>query len=133
MDQSAVQLPQVAAMSDEERAEAQRNVAITREHLLQWLHATQRDWITFNAIDLVKALSDDGIRAFQGIVAAYRDYRRGKRTGRKIEETDPRTGKTFVVDEVYGEQLSVVEAEQALRYLLGMVRELDPTWTLARL
>ena len=133
MDQSAVELPQVRAMSERERIEAQANVAATREHLLAWLHATQREWMTINTIDLVKALSDDGIRSFQQIIAAYRDYRRGKPTGRQKTETDEQTGKTFQVAEMHGEQLTVVEAEQALRYLLGMIRELDPTWTLARL
>lgn len=121
-------------MTPEERAEARARVSMAQTHLLEWVHATQREWMVFNTVDLIKSLPfPDGVSVFQQLITQYRDYRRVKPTGRKIEERNPKTGKPMVVDEMHGEQLSLVEAEGALRYLLTLVRELDPQWTLARL
>lgn len=133
MEAKKTEIPQVAQMTATERLEARANVSATKAQVLEYLHASGREWMVINTVDFVNALDVRAIEAFQQIMARYRLYRNAKRTGRKIEVEDPTTKKRYVVDETYGEQLDLVEAEQALRYLLALVRELDPGWTLARL
>lgn len=133
MEAPKTEIPQVENMTAAERLEARVNVSATRAQLLEWLHATQRQWMVINAIDLVNALPVEGLEAFQQIVSRYRLYRHTKPTGRVVEVENPKTKQKHVVAETYGEQLDAVEAEEALRYLLTLVRELDPGWTLARL
>lgn len=125
-----VELPQVAVMTPEERAEAQQRIAASQQQLLNYLAAAHRQWLVLNAQHLVKALPfPTGVETFQQIIACYRDYRAEQRTGRKVEVEDPQTKRKYAVDERYGEQLDLTEIDQAIVHLARVAREIDQDWT----
>lgn len=125
-----VELPQVAVMTPEERAEAQRRIAATQQQVLNYLAAAHRQWLVLNAEHLVKSLPfPDGVADFQQIIAHYRAYRAEQKTGRKVEVEDPQTKRKYAVDEVYGEQLDLSEIDQAIVHLARVAREIDRDWT----
>lgn len=131
----ALELPEVQKMTTQERLEALDNVAIqTEEQLIKFLHASERTWLVLNTEHLVRAVPfPDGDLMVQQILAWYRNYRATVGTGRKQTTTDQVTGAPVVIEEGHGEALEIAEAEDVIRFLLDMIRERDPTWTLARL
>ena len=118
----------------EERSKRLFRVAIKdAEHLKKWLEKSGRTWIVLNCTELVDALPfPDGLDAFMQIIACYRDHRRGVPTGEIEVQTDPTLGKEIQVPLMKDENLSVVELDQAIRYLISQVTELDPDWSIER-
>ena len=129
------EISEVAAMSAQERAQAQHSVAIaSREQLLNFLDASSRDWLILNTRQLVEATPfPHGVEVVQQILSWYRDHRAMIGTGRKVRGKHPITGEVLDLEEGHGEALEIAEAERVIRFLLDMLRARDPTWTLARL
>lgn len=130
-----LEIREVAGMDDAERLQAQERVAIkSREQLLSFLHESERDWLIFNTRHLIEAIPfPQGVLMMQQIVAWYRNHRAQVGTGRKVPGKHPITGEPIHVEDMHGEALEISEAEQAIRFLLDMIRTRDPSWTLARL
>ena len=120
--------PSIAGMSAEERMQsALRTSMASPEKLIQWLEASGRAWLVFNARQLVQALPwPDGASAFAQIVAASRDHRSTVSTG----ETETINGVT--VPRFHTEALTVIELDRVIRYLITQASTLDPTWSLDR-
>jgi hypothetical protein len=97
------------------------------EKMREWLEASGRVWLVFNAPQLVEALPwPEGMNAFMQIVAAYRDHRSTIPTG-DTEEVNGVPTRLY-----HGDTLTAVELDRCIRYLIGQITELDPTWTLER-
>lgn len=130
-----VELPQVAAMSEDDRAAAIDAVTLkSKEQLIEWQRQTGRTWMILDAIQFVESLDfPRDLLAYQQMLAKYRARRATIPTGRVEVVTDPKTGEQRQVPIMHGEQLEVVEATRLMRYLLDTIREKDPTWTLAQL
>ena len=78
----------------------------SKEHLKDWLQKTGREFIVFNAKDLVDSLTwPDGVEALQGILFAYREHRRQIPSGEmEIVEVD---GERSDGEKVIGEKIEV--------------------------
>ena len=118
-------------MNPEERIEALARVAIRdKAHLKRWLQASGRQWLVFNALDLVDALPwPDGIDLFMQVVARYRNHRASIDTGRTKMEQNPTTGEDVEVSIFKGETLEVEELDLVIRYLVDQIHEKDSLWT----
>lgn len=121
-------LPENRNLTPEERKSAAMNTWMTSpEKLIQWLEASGRTWIVFNARQFVEAQAwPSGAEAFQYLLAAYRDHRSTIPTG----ETETIAGKT--VNKFHTESLTVIELDRVIRYLISQASTLDPTWSLER-
>jgi hypothetical protein len=128
MTKPELTLPENKSLSAEERIQASLRTAMASpEKLIQWLEASGRSCVVFNARQLVEALPwPEGVSAFAQIVAAYRDHRSTIPTG----ETETIAGK--VVDKFHTEALTVTELDRAIRYLISQASTLDSTWSLDR-
>lgn len=118
-------------LSEEAARTAMKNPA----HLKRWLLASGRRWLVFDARDLVEALPwPEGAQALAEIVSAYRNYRRSIATGRSEtqKQTDHVTGQEVEVEVPIfkDETLEIEELDRAIRYLIGVASEKDPTWRL---
>jgi hypothetical protein len=122
-------------------ASAEQDLALSQEqlntamkspaHLKQWLKATHRRWLVFNAIELMDALPwPSGIEAFMQVVMTYRDHRRTIDSGRTELVEEPLTGEKVEVPVCKDEGLEVEELDRAIRYLVGQIRERQPGWSL---
>jgi len=119
-------------MTPEERIEAVARVSMKdKDHLKRWLQATNRDWLVFNAIDLVDALRwPEGVDVLMQVIACYRDHRMAQETGRTEVVMDPGSGHYAEVPVFKGEALEIEEVDRAIRWLISKALELDPRWTL---
>lgn len=134
----AVEHPAVRGMSEEERAEASTRVAVaTPAQLKGWLRETGRQWLVFNAMDLVDSLPwPEGVDSFMQFVECYRDHRSliPSSTGEVVKmpdlKSDPRGRKMIEVPKGKPEVLELDELDSAIRYLINQAKELDPTWSL---
>lgn len=111
-----VEHPEVRHMSAVERSEAQMRVAEqSPEHMKRWLADSGRTWIVFNGPMLVDSMDSliwgEKVRELQLLIANYRDHRAG------LPDPLPET-------------LTVDELDRAIRYLVGQITDLEPTWTL---
>jgi len=118
-------------MSSQERIEAIARTAMPdKAHLKRWLEASGRQWLVFNALDLVDSLKwPDGIDVLMQVIACYRDHRATIETGRFEKQVDPVKGKEVEVPIYKGEALEVEELTQALEALVAAMKEKDSTWT----
>ena len=125
-------------MSAIERSEAQLRVAMqSPQKLKQWIEATGRTWMVFNAIDLVDALpwpppgakEPVGIDYLMMIIQCYRDHRAAMETG-DFETIKNPNGVEHKVAIMKGELLELPELDRAIRFLIGQATEKDPAWTL---
>jgi hypothetical protein len=115
------------ALSQEQLNTAMRSPV----HLKQWLDATHRRWLVFNAVELMDALPwPSGVDAFMQVVMAYRDHRRTIESGRTELVEEPLTGERVEVPVYKDEGLEVEELDRAIRYLVGQIREKRPEWSL---
>jgi len=100
--------------------------------LKEWLDASGRAWLVFNAGHLVDSMDtvifDDKAKQFQTMIANYRDHRAGLKHHTIPDPRDP-SGKTEM-DVGYPETLTIDELDRAIRYLIAQASELDPTWKL---
>lgn len=119
-------------MTAEERIEAVLRVSMKdKDHLKRWLRGSGRQWLVFNALDLVDALRwPDGIDVLMQIVASYRDHRSAIETGRFEQQKHPQTGELVEVPVCKGEDLEIEEIDRAIRWLVAKALEKDPRWTL---
>lgn len=119
-------------MTAQQRSEALMRVAMqSPDHLRQWLEASGRRWLVFDASALVESLPwPGGVEALTQIVACYRDHRAVQPSGRTEPLQDPMTGETINVPVMKGENLEVEELDRVIRYLIGQVTERDPSWKL---
>ena len=119
-------------LSDIEKSEAQIRTAMKDpQKLVEWLEASGRRWVVFNAMDLVKALPwPTGVELFMQVIQAYRDFRSTKETGRTENLTvGPQAHEVPVY---YGETLEVEELDRCIRYLVGQITDKDPSWSLSK-
>lgn len=101
------------------------------DHLKQWLDASGRRWLVFNALDLADALTyPEGHETFRTLVEAYRDHRRTIDSGRTETLTHPATGKAVEVPVFKDESLEIEELDRAIRYLVSQMYARNPTWSL---
>jgi hypothetical protein len=99
------------------------------EHLKRWLEESGRSWLVFNSLDLVDALPfPDGVDAFMQLIACYRDYRSAIPSGRTETIMDPTLGKEVTTSIMKTDNLEVEELDRAIRFLIGQITELDPSW-----
>ena len=119
-----IEIPEIRKMSEEEKKQAIANVAISSpDHLKKWLVSSGREWLVLNSSHLVDALPwPNGISALTQVIAAYRDHRMVLKTG-EVENDLP---------VCYTETLTRTELDRCIRYLIGQITEIDPTWTLER-
>lgn len=104
-------------------------------HLKRWLLESGRRWMVFDMRDLVKALPwPTGAQALAEIISVYRDHRRTIPTGRTETQKQPDhvTGQEVEIEvPVYkDETLEIEELDRAIRHLIGMASDKDPTWSL---
>lgn len=119
-------------MTAEERIEAIARVAMKdKNHLKRWLRATGRNWLVFNAPELVDALKwPDGVDVLMQIIACYRDHRAAIDTGRREKQMNPTTGTEVEVAIFKGEVLEADELDHAIRDLVRQIKEKVPAWKL---
>jgi SAM-dependent MidA family methyltransferase len=122
------------AAPDRTLSQEQLNTAMrSPTHLKQWLEATHRRWLVFNAMELMDALPwPSGVEAFMQVVMAYRDHRRTIDSGRTELVEEPLTGEQVEVPVCKDENLEVEELDRALRYLVAEIRAKMPAWSLER-
>lgn len=105
------------------------NVAMKdADHLKRWLAATGRRWLVLSSDDLVDALWDvpDAVNTLIGLLAMYRDHRRGIPNGRTETMTEPATKTKVQVPLMKDEALELEELDRAIRALIGQAsREAD--------
>jgi hypothetical protein len=115
---------------------ALRTAMTDPEHLKRWLIESGRPFLIFLAQDLVDALPfPEGLQALAGIRDSYREHRRKIATG----DTETQTYHDDVVgDDVEVEvalykddTLELAEIDRAIRYLVGLATEKDPSWSLS--
>ncbi len=123
----SVELPEVARMTPEERAQAQQQTAIDREHLIQWLHASQKEWLVLNSEHFVRSLTDEDVNRFIHMITSYRIFRSTIPASRTEIQKGP-DGRPLEVQCHMGEQLELEEVNAAIRHLCLIARELDPDW-----
>jgi len=113
MTGTQIEHPIVRSMTAVERSEAQMRIGQqSPEKFKQWLEASGRTWLVFNAAMFVDAAWPEGCRLLQILVANYRDHRAGLR-------------------EPLPETLTLEELDRAIRYLIGQATSLDPQWSLS--
>jgi len=124
-------MPQMLA---QELAAAQMRVAMKSvEHLCEWLEASNRRWLVFDALELVKSLPwPNGVEALMQIIACYRDHRAAQASGRTEELKHSLTGELSKVPIMKGDQLEIEELDRAIRYLIGIASTKDTTWSIDR-
>lgn len=124
--------PSNKGLTPEERMTAAlRTGMASPDKLTQWLEASGRSWLVFNARQLVESLPwPDGVSALAQIIAAYRDHRSTIPTG-ETETIETPKGPVQVA-KFHGEVLSVPELDRAIRYLITQASTQDPTWSLER-
>lgn len=89
-----------------------------KDHLKKWLKESGRQWLVFNAMDLVESLPfPEGVRMFQMILDYYREYRREKPTGDIRKEDDPINGDICEVPVFHDEVLTNEEIDKAIYFL----------------
>lgn len=120
--------PSIKDLTPEERmAAVLRTRMSSPAKLIEWLEASGRTWIVFNARQFVEAQAwPDGVSAFMQCVAAYRDHRSTIPTG------DTETIEGVTVPKFHTEALTVTELDRVIRYLISQASSLDPTWSLER-
>jgi len=119
-------------MSLEEQAQRLFNISMkTPEHLKAWLEESGRVWIVLNSVELVDALPfPGGHDHLMQIIACYRDHRATITTGRFEKQMDPRKKKEVEIPIMKKETLEKEELDRAIRYLVGQITEMDPSWSL---
>lgn len=101
------------------------------DHLKRWLAASGRQWLIFNALDLVDALEwPAGVDRLQQLVASYGEHRSTIATGRTERNPDPTTGQEVEVPVYKGELLEREELDRCVRFLVAQLIAKDPTWKL---
>lgn len=91
------------------------------QHLKNWLKASGREYIVFNAIDLVNALTwPDEIHLLQQIIAKYGHYRSQFSASRPRDDSQVTVAKTDALD--------LPEIVGAMRQLLAQANQIDPDW-----
>jgi len=117
-------LPIVNSMTERERLEAKIRVSINSpEKLKEFLEASGRLWLVFNARHLVESLPwPEGVNSFMQIIDCYRDHRRVIPTG----DLDAQTQLPIT----HGETLTIEELDRCIRYLIEQASKLDPNWKL---
>jgi len=89
-----------------------------KDHLIKWLIESDRKWLVFNSIDLVRALLfPEGVRMFQTILNSYREFRSEKSTGYFRKEKNPIDGTICDVEVFHDEVLSNVEIDEVIYFL----------------
>lgn len=109
----------------------QVNTAIkTPDHLIKWLHATNKPWLVFRMEDVVRGQSwPEGVQALILLIQGYKDYRSTVGTGQKEAIPHPTRGKIHV-DRMKGEDLELQELDQCIRWLIAKAVDRDPNWSL---
>lgn len=112
------------------RRQALLNISMTTPmQLKQWLEASGRRYLVFDAYQLIDALPwPHGIDLLAQVIACYRDERRTIPSGRytELKAGDPSTR----VPVMRGETLEADELDRCVRYLIRQLQELDSTWRL---
>lgn len=130
-----IETPDVKAMSDIERSEAQMRTWMQGpDKLKEWLAASGRAWLVFNATHLVDSMDsviwEERIRDFQNLVAGYRDHRAGIKH-HQVPHPDPKAAaEGKMMDVGFPETLTIEELDRAIRFLITQASELDPNWKL---
>jgi hypothetical protein len=116
------------------RREALLRVSIkSPDKLKEWLEASGRRYLIFDAFQLVDALPwPHGLDALAQVIACYRDHRRTVPSGRFEKVIDAR-GESRAVPQMRGETLEADEQARLIKYLIRQVQELDPTWSLSQM
>lgn len=120
-------------MPDTLSPEAIRTAMKDPKHMRQWLEASGRRWLVFDALDLVEALPwPAGVEALIEIINCYRDHRRTQPSGR-TQMVDPDwKGPPVEVPLMKGDMLEIEELDRCIRYLIGLASERDPQWSLEK-
>lgn len=115
-----------------ELSEAQMRVAMTSpSHMKAWLEKSGRRWLVLNGMHLVEALPwPAGVDALMQVIACYRDHRAVLETGEVKTEVDPRTKEQVEVMVYHPETLTFTELDRAIRYMVQLITDLDPSWKL---
>lgn len=117
-------------MHDTLSPEAVRVAMTDPAHLREWLEASGRRWLVFDALDLVEALPwPSGVEALIEIINCYRDHRRCQPSVRKHQVETPDGGMADV-PVMKDDHLEVNELDQCIRWLIGLASERDPNWSL---
>jgi len=107
-------------------------------HLKQWLHASGRAFIVFDANDLVDGLPwPDGVDAMIQLVEAYRQHRCAevaeevpcKRCAKKPSPSCPEcrgNGHTF---RMKSDMMEPDELKKVVEFLMMQIRLADPNWS----
>lgn len=110
------------------------------DHLKRWLVASGRGWMLIKSTDLVDALPwPDGVDAFIQIVECYRQHRASIPVAyapcpaRNAHAPGHLclvcNGRGDVVAQSKSDVPEPDEMKDAVRWLLGIIREKDPTWS----
>lgn len=115
-----------------ELSEAQMRTAMTSpSHMKEWLEKSGRRWLVLNGMHLVDALPwPSGVDALMQLIACYRDHRAVLDTGEVKTEVDPITKEKVEVVVYHPETLTFTELDRAIRYLVQLITDLDPSWKL---
>ncbi len=123
---------QTESLSTDELSKRIFNVSIkSKKHLRDWLEQSGRRWLLFDGLDLIDSLRfPEGVDDLMRVVAAYRDHRCSKFSGRTERQVEPTLGKTVEVPINKTELLEVEEMDRAIRFLIRQCSERFPSWRL---
>lgn len=100
------------------------------EHLKRWLDESGRRYLIFDSMDLVDSLPfPAGIEQLMELIACYRDQRVTIPSGRTEKQKDM-LGKEQLIPITKTDVLEIEEIDRAIRFLVGQITTLDPSWSL---
>jgi len=113
-------------------SEEQLRVAMaSKEHLIRWIKESNRTWLVFNGVHLAESLPfPEGAEFLTQIVACYRDHRAALDTGEVALVEHQVSGEMVETTIFYPETLTVTEYDKAIRWMIGQISDLDPSWKL---
>ena len=122
----------VEQLTAKEAAERLERISIKdAEHLKKWLASSGRRWIILDSQDLVDSLPyPAGIEMFMEAIEHYRRFRSTKESGRVEKQLDPTLGIEIDIPIKKTDTLEVEEMDRAIRFLVGQITEIDPSWSL---
>lgn len=110
----------IAGLTDE----AIRAAMQSPEQLKRWLRQSNRQYLIFDALDLVEALPwPAGVEALQQLIAAYRDHRRTIPTSKLEVIHDPQTNTDKEVRVMKDETLELGELRLLQLHINRLINE----------
>ena len=119
-------------LTDTELKLAQFRVSIkSPQQLKEWMVDSGRRWLIFDGLDLVDSLDfPAGVQSLMQLISLYTAYRSTRLSGRYEKYKHPITGEEIKSLLPKTDVLEIEELDRVVRYLVGMITQLDPSWSI---